>query len=134
MTHCDGALVEEPRRGAITPSEWAEWVERWRCSGMSRLAFCRRHGLASSTFYRKVGAVLGGSGSCAEVCAPSVETGGWLEVRLSPSGAQRGVESEELLGSGFEVVVGSRRRVRLGPQFDAEGLRRLLAVLESLPC
>jgi len=41
---------------------------------------------------------------------------------------------EETPGAEFEVVVRGGRRVRLGRQFDAEGLRRLVAVLESLPC
>lgn len=134
MTHSEGVLVEERRRRVLAPSEWAEWVERWRCSGLSRRSFCRHHGLALATFCRKVKAALGGESSRREISLPSVESGGWLEVRLSSSGAPGGVESEESLGSGFEVVLGGRRRVRLGPQFDAAGLCRLITVLESLPC
>jgi hypothetical protein len=35
---------------------------------------------------------------------------------------------------GFELVLRGERRVRLGADFDAGSLRRLVAVLESLPC
>lgn len=134
MEHPEEVLAGEARSVAVVQSEWPEWIERWRGSGVSQREFCRRHGLSLATFNRRVKAMLGRSGPGGATSAPGVEPGGWLEVHLSSSGPPRGVESEELLGSGFEVVLESRRRVRLGPEFDAEGLRRLLAVLETLPC
>jgi len=134
MAHSEGAVETEPRREGLRPREWSEWVERWRGSGLSQREFCRRHGLSLATFNRRVKALLIGSGPSCAGPASSVAAGGWLEVRLSPPSLPRGVESEESLGTLFEVVLGGGRRVRLGPQFDAEGLRRLLTVLESLPC
>jgi hypothetical protein len=134
MKHPEEVVAEAVRSVPVAQqSDWPEWVERWRSSGLSQREFCRRHGLAMATFNRRVKALLGESVPSCRASQPSVEAAGWLEVRLSPSGVRRMDESESL-GEGFEVVLASRRRVRLGPQFDAEGLRRLLVVLEGLPC
>lgn len=122
------------RRLAVSPSEWSEWIEQWRSSGLSQREFCRRHGLAMATFNRKAVALLGRSCRCGQVVRPETESPRWLEVRMSGSGVGKTGELEEVAGDGFEVVVQGRWRVRLGPQFDAEGLRRLLGVLESPSC
>jgi hypothetical protein len=44
----------------------------------------------------------------------------------------RVVESSDR--SGVEVVIGAGRRVVIGPGFDAETLRRVVAVLEGRTC
>ena len=62
---------------------------------------------------------------------PSEEPPRWLEVRMS--GPRMG-QSARSLGEGFEVTLDGGWRVRLGPQFDAEGLRRLIGVLGSSAC
>ena len=36
--------------------------------------------------------------------------------------------------SGVEIVIGPGRRVVIGPGFDSETLRRVVAVLEGRPC
>jgi hypothetical protein len=36
--------------------------------------------------------------------------------------------------SGVEIVIGPTRRVVIGPGFDSETLRRVVAVLEDRPC
>ena len=36
--------------------------------------------------------------------------------------------------SGVEIVIGAGRRVVIGPGFDSETLRRVVAVLEGRPC
>jgi len=117
-----------------SPSEWAERVEQWRSSGLSQSEFCRRQGLALATFNRKAVALVGKSVRSGAAAEPSEEPPHWLEVRMSgqrPGGAG---ESAVSLGEGFEVALDGGWRVRLGPQFDADGLRRLIGVLESLPC
>jgi hypothetical protein len=133
MTHPAEAVRPEERL-VVSPSEWSEWIEQWRGSGLSQREFCRRHGLAMATFNRKVVALLGRSCRCGQVTRPETESPRWLEVRMSASGVGRTGELEEVSGGGFELVVQGRWRVRLGPQFDAEGLRRLLGVLESPAC
>lgn len=129
MTHPE-EVVRPKGRLVASPSEWAEWVEKWRGSGLSQREFCRRQGLALATFNRKAVALVGKSGRSGVPAKPNEEPPRWLEVRMS---GPRVGESSGSLGEGFEVFDG-RWRVRLGPQFDAEGLRRLIGVLESLPC
>ena len=133
MTHPEES-VRAGRRSVVSPSEWSERIEQWRGSGLSQREFCRRHGLAMATFNRKAVALLGRSCRCGQVARAETESPRWLEVRRSGSGVGRTGELEEVAGGGFELVVQGRWRVRLGPQFDAEGLRRLLGVLESPSC
>jgi hypothetical protein len=128
MTHPEEEVRPKGRLKA-SPSEWAERVEQWRGSGLSQSEFCRRQGLALTTFNRKAAALR--PGVAAE---PSEEPPRWLEVRMSGLRAGRVGESAGSLGEGFEVLLDGGWRLRLGPQFDAEGLRRLLGVLGSLPC
>ena len=133
MTH-PGEVVRPKGRLKASPSEWAERVEQWRGSGLSQSEFCRRQGLALATFNRKASAVVGKSMRSGVASEPSEEPPQWLEVRMSGLRTGRVGESSGSLGEGFEVLLDGRWRVRLGPQFDAEGLRRLFGVLESFPC
>jgi len=133
MTH-PGEVVGRKVRLMASPSEWAEWVEQWRGSGLSQRAFCRRQGLALATFNRKAVALVGKSVRSGVASEPSEEPPHWLEVRMSGLRGGRVGESSGSLGEGFEVALDGRWRVRLGPQFDAEGLRRLIGVLESFAC
>lgn len=133
MTHPE-EVVRSKRHLKASPSEWAERVEQWQSSGLSQSEFCRRQGLAMSTFNRKASALVGKSVRSGVESEPSEEPPHWLEVRMSGPGAGRVGESPGSLGEGFEVFLDGGWRVRLGPHFDAEGLRRLLGVLESLPC
>ena len=127
-----GEVVEASRRSLVSPTQWRERVESWQRSGLSQREFCRLHGYALATFNRKARRLLGQSTEAAVV--PPGEAPRWLEVRLSSSRPESSGRGEGLLGEGFEVVLARGCRVRLGPQFDAEGLRRLLSVLESLSC
>ena len=131
MTHPE-EVVRPKGYSKVSASEWAKRVEQWQASGLSQSEFCRRHGLAMSTFNRKAAALVGKSVRSGVASEPSEEPPHWLEVRMS---GPRGVgESSGSLGEGFEVALDGGWRVRLGPQFDAEGLRRLIGVLGSLPC
>ena len=133
MTHPEETVRRQGRLMA-SPSEWAEWVEKWRGSGLSQREFCRRQGLALATFNRKALALVGKSGRCGVPSELSGAPPHWLEVRMSGLRSGRVGESSGPLGEDFEVLLDGRWRVRLGPQFDAEGLRRLIGVLESFPC
>lgn len=129
----DPGEVVEARRRSLTVSvpEWQERVASWQQSGLSQRAFCRLHGYALATFNRKAVGLLGKSPKAA--VAPAGEAPRWLEVRMSGSRLESPGRAE-LLVEGFEVVLAGGCRVRLGPHFDAAGLRRLLSVLESLSC
>ena len=128
-----GEVVEASSRSlTVSPSEWQERVESWQRSGLSQREFCRLHGYPLATFNRKAMRLLGKSTQAAVV--PPGEAPRWLEVRMSGLRLEGSGRGEELLGEGFEVVLAGRCRVRLGPHFDAAGLRRLLSVLESLSC
>jgi hypothetical protein len=116
----------------VSPTEWQERVESWQRSGLSQREFCRLHGYALATFNRQARRWLGKSTEAA--VAPPREAPQWLEVRMSNSRLESFGKAEGLLGEGFELVLARGCRVRLGPHFDAEGLRRLLSVLESLSC
>jgi hypothetical protein len=133
MTHPE-EVVRPKGRLKASPSEWAERVEQWRVSGLSQSEFCRCQGLALATFNRKVAALAGKSVRSGVAAEPSEEPPQWLEVRMSGQRPGRVGESSGSLGEGFEVSLDGGWRVRLGPQFDAEGLRRLIGVLESFPC
>lgn len=133
MTHPEEA-VRPKGRLKVSPSEWAERVEQWRVSGLSQSEFCRRQGLALTTFNRRAAALVGEPVRSGVASEPSEEPPHWLEVRMSGLRSGRVGESPGSLGEGFEVLLDGGWRVRLGPQFDAEGLRRLLGVLGSFPC
>jgi len=133
MTHPEEVVRPQGRLKA-SPSEWAERVEQWKASGLSQSEFCRRHGLAMSTFNRKAAALVGKSVRSGATSEPSEEPPDCLEVRMSGLRAGGVGEPSASLGEGFEVSLEGGWRVRLGPQFDAEGLRRLLGVLGSYAC
>ena len=133
MTHPE-EVVRPKGYSKVSASEWAERVEQWQSSGLSQSEFCRRQGLAMSTFNRKAAALVGKSVRSGAASEPSEEPPHWLEVRLSGLRGGRVGESAGSLGEGFEVTLDGGWRVRLGPQFDAEGLRRLIGVLGSLSC
>ena|SRR5215208_2212294 len=132
MVHPEGC---EPREREVVEQSRREWVEQWRCSGLTQTEFCRRNGLAMSSLSRwKMALVAQDSGESEVLRSPQDQAPPrWLAVRVRAEVPAPAV-LEETPGAEFEVVVRGGRRVRLGRQFDAEGLRRLVAVLESLPC
>ena len=129
---------ENVERGELPKGERSrrEWVELWGCSGVSEREFCRRNGLVASSFnrWKRELQVSGNPGRepGAAPAASSLAPAGWLPVRLRT--APQEVEFEPLAESVFEVVLRGDRKVRLGARFDAESLRRLVWVLESVPC
>jgi hypothetical protein len=130
MMHPDEVIEESRPSGPNSLPQWRERVESWQRSGLSQREFCLRHGFSPSTFSRQVRRLGKSSEAETPLVQPSGEAPGWLEVRMSPSGLERACQ----LGEGFELVLAERWRVRLGPHFDAAGLRRLIGVLEGPSC
>ena len=119
------------RRAAV---EWVELIDEWQASGLSLPAFCERNGLNAGTmsgwvYKRTHKAALerarreaGGEGTATAAAFVPVRV---IEVEPEPPPSGH---------SGVEVVIGRGRRIALGAGFDAETLRRVVAVLEGRTC
>lgn len=120
-------------------AEWAALIDQWRQSGLSLPAFCQRHGLSRGSMQNWVykpelkraveDARRQAHGHVVEPPA-SAAVPAFLPVKV----VQAVAGSEASDRSGVEVVIGPTRRVVIGPGFDAETLRRVVAVLEGRPC
>ncbi len=120
-------------------AEWAGLIDQWRQSGLSLPEFCRQHGLSRGSMQNWVykpelkRAVeearreARGHGDKPPVSEP---VSAFLPVRVAAAAALR----EASDGSGVEVVIGVGRRVVVEAGFDAETLRRVVAVLEGRTC
>ena len=60
-----------------TPAQRAEWVRKFRHSGLSRLAFAQEHGLRTSTFHRWLA-------QANKTFGPKSKPLAFQEVRLAP--------------------------------------------------
>jgi hypothetical protein len=115
-------------------AEWVELIDRWQASGLSLPAFCERNGVNAGTmsgwvYKRTHKATLeearreaGGEDTAAAAAFVPVRVMGVEPEQPSPG------------HSGVEVVIGRGRRVAVGAGFDAETLRRVVAVLEGRAC
>jgi hypothetical protein len=120
---------------------WAARIDQWRESGLSLPAFCQRHGLSRGTMQnwvykpalrRAVEDVRRAAQTPRDEPAVTAEVPtpphAFLPVRLAgvinPS-------AEPGSRSAIEVVLGEGRRVAVGPGFDPETLRRVVAALEG---
>jgi hypothetical protein len=132
------------RKGAETvwEEQWRERIKAWRESGQTQLQFCRAHGLAVSSFSHWKGklaqrdelrslSLLAAKAAATDVDAAS-KTMPWTEVRWEAQGAEPVGAAQD--GTGFEIVLPQGWMVRLGSRFEAEPLRRLLAVLGERSC
>ena len=106
--------VGRPRRRR-SRAEVEQLVVEYETSGMSRVEFCQKHGLALSTLawyqMRREQGHDGGAGP-----------NRWLAVELSgahPVGAR-----------GLTVVLTGGRRIEVGRGFDAQTLQQLVSLLE----
>ncbi len=96
-----------------TREQWRERVARWQSSGMTAGEFAARHGVSAHTLRHwawKLGRASGEARALARV--PPM-----IEVHARPVADDR-----------FEIELGSRR-VRVPASFDADALRRVLAIV-----
>jgi transposase-like protein len=101
-----------------TSAEVKQIVARFASSGLTKVEFCRRAQISSSTLYRNF--------------QQANET--------STATAQAGVIAVEVMGSrserdgdyGLSVVLPGGRRIEVGAGFDGATLQRLILVLERM--
>lgn len=126
--------MTRPRSGA---AEWAVRIDQWRESGLSLPAFCQRHGLSRGTMQnwvykptlkRAVDDARRASQTAHDTPAVTAPPPAFLPVRLA-----EGITPSPEPGSpsAIEVVLRQGRRVAVGPGFDPETLRRVVAALED---
>jgi hypothetical protein len=109
-------IVEVRRRRSRAEAE--QVVGEYEASGLSRVEFCRQHGLSLATLarYRKRAEH--------DQAAPANR---WVAVEVA--GASSTLESWG--NSGLAVVLPGGRRIEVGRGFDAPTLVQLLGVLEQ---
>lgn len=117
-------MARRLRRERVERGErfWRRAVGRWRRSGLSAAAFCRREDLPPSSFSYWQRKLSTESPEESEGSANLVP----VEVVASSSLA--------LEGTVFEVLLRSGHVLRVPAGFDVESLRALVAVLEDRRC
>ncbi len=128
--------MTRPRPGA---AEWAARIDQWRESGLSLPAFCQRHGFRRGTMQnwvykptlkravedaRRASQTAGDTPAVTDELPAQTPT--FLPVRLAEV-----ITPEPGSRSAIEVVLRQGRRVAVGPGFDPETLRRVVAALED---
>jgi hypothetical protein len=117
-------------------AEKAALIDQWRKSGLSLPAFCAPRGVNANTMsgwvhktaYRE--AIDRARGEALAAKAPDRARPAFLPVRVADVPARGRTPGR----AGVAVVIGPGRRVVVAPGFDAETLRRVVAVLEDRPC
>ena len=99
-------------------AEVEQLVAEYEASGLGRTAFCQQRGLSLSTLsrYRR---------RRQQTACEGANGKGWLAVEVSGASAIGGGVS------GLAVALPSGRRIEIDRGFDAETLKRLLAVVEG---
>jgi len=115
---------------------WADVVSQWRASGLSQKEFCRRRDISDRALnnwlykspYRERVARILAARSQAKLDA---ETPRFLPVAVLSATP---VADSQASCATIEVVLPSGPRIAVMPGFDAETLRRVVAVLEARTC
>jgi hypothetical protein len=93
---------------------WRELVEQWRVSGQPAREFAAHRGINAATLAHWKWRLGRETSSGALAALPMIE------VQARASHDER-----------FEIELGASRRLRIPASFDADALRRLIAVLED---
>jgi lambda repressor-like predicted transcriptional regulator len=115
---------------------WADLVSQWRASGLSQKEFCRRRDISDralnnwlykSPYRERVARIL----AARSQDKIDLETPRFLPVTVLS--ATPDADSQASCAT-IEVVLKSGSRIAVTPGFDAETLRRVVAVLEARTC
>ena len=98
---------------------WRQLIDQWHRSGLTVRDFCQRQHLATPSFYawRRT------------LTKRHAQAVGFVPVEVLAESPVPGVADGS--AAGLELVLGTGRRLRVGPGFDEATLQRLLAVLEA---
>ena len=141
------ALTNGINGSSAKRQQWTEQIERWRSSGDSVRAFCRRHGLSEASFYwwrRELGlndspvraaqavtskpkgstrASSKGESASSRASALTGEAG-FAELRLS--------EGYDVHGDRIELTLPTGERILVGPGVSDAHLRRVLTAVREV--
>jgi hypothetical protein len=113
--------------------QWRGHVEAQASSGLSGVAYCRRHGLHAKSFYRWRCVFGAGSATLVDAVSQADKPARpvFAEVRVGDSvRVAEHARADEC--AWVEVVAQGGRAIRVWPGFDGETLARAVAVLEGL--
>lgn len=149
------------QRDPAKEQHWRQLLQRWQTSGQSVHAFCRTHGLSRPLFYAWRGILAERDAAAAapriNVPTPAAASPVFREIarrdqeplsRTQSSAAAPPSSTTAVVpaflpvtfdtsvssAAALEVMVAGGRILRVRAGFDADVLRRLLAVLEAPPC
>lgn len=112
---------------------WRRHVEAQAWSGLSGVAYCRRHGLHAKSLYRWRRVFGVGTAAPVDGVSPAVEVARPVFAEVRVRGAADGPEPRVTDGCArMEVVARGGRAIRVWPGFDGQTLARAVAVLEGL--
>ena len=94
-------------------------VAEYEASGLSRQAFCNKHGLSLSTLNRHR--------KRQQMVSEPAPTSGWVAVELSDAGRAPANQPD----SELSVLLSSGRRIEVRGGFDPKVLQQLVRVLEQ---
>ena len=128
-------------RQRLRAAQWAVLIDEWNASGLNLTEFCQRRGLSRGTMQGWVdkpalkramedarrGASLTVAKS-SQADASSVPPPAFLPVRLVEATAPTPKSRSH---APIEVVLGGGRRILVGPGFDPQTLRQVVAALEA---
>lgn len=98
--------------------KWRSLIAEQKESGQSAAAFCRTRGLREGLFYYW------------KKQLQEVARSQFVEVKVAKPDLRQN-HSRAALGTTIEVRLGNGRSLMVAPEFNADHLRALLAVLES---
>ena len=122
----NGGSRSEAKR--LREERWRRILSEQERSGLGHTAFCRRKKISQHAyFWWKRELRLRDQKRRRRVAKISVDRPSLVPVRVSTA-------SVIATQTAFEVVLPGQRLVRVPVEFDAESLKRLLAVLEDASC
>ncbi len=117
------------RSRAWNREQWRGHVAAHAQSGLAIEDYCVAHGLKRRTFHRWRRRFMAEAEGSDDAGRGSTARSKVAFAEVLVAGTQRQGDV-----SGIEVVLLSERRLLVGAGFDEETLRRVVSVLESVPC